>query len=143
MEMVMSAEIHRLRDKSGESEKITINVGYVDLGHIDLLVREGFYSNRSDLIRTAIRNQLATHADTAKQAIVRHTLELGLRHYSRDDLEAVRAAGQKLRIQVLGLATIADNVTPELARATIESITVLGALQASKTVKAALADRMG
>jgi Arc/MetJ-type ribon-helix-helix transcriptional regulator len=143
MEMIMAAEIHRLRDKSGDSEKITINVGYVDLGHIDLLVREGFYSNRTDFIRTAIRNQLATHADSAKQAIVRHTLELGLRHYSREDLEAVKAAGQKLRIQVLGLATIADDVTPELALAAIGSITILGALQASKAVKAALADRMG
>ena len=139
----MAAELHRLRDKTGETEKITINVGYVDLGHIDLLVREGFYSNRTDFIRTAIRNQLATHADAAKQAIVRHTLELGLRHYSRADLEAVKAAGRKLRIQVVGLATIGDDVTPELALETIESITVLGALQASRAVKAALGERIG
>jgi Arc/MetJ-type ribon-helix-helix transcriptional regulator len=137
------AEIRRLRDKTGETEKITINVGYVDLGHIDLLAREGFYSNRTDFIRTAIRNQLATHADAAKQAIVRNTLELGLRQFSRDDLETVRAAGAKLRIKVLGLATIANDVTPELALATIESITVLGALQASKAVKAALGARIG
>ena len=137
------AEIHQLRDRTGETEKITINVGYVDLGHIDLLVREGFYSNRTDFIRTAIRNQLATHAEAAKQAIVRNTLELGLRQFSRDDLETVRAAGTKLRIKVLGLATIADDVTPELALATIESITVLGALQASKAVKAALGARIG
>jgi Arc/MetJ-type ribon-helix-helix transcriptional regulator len=137
------AEIHRLRDKTGETEKITINVGYVDLGHIDLLAREGFYSNRTDFIRTAIRNQLATHAEAAKQAIVRNTLELGLRQFSRDDLETVRAAGAKLCIKVLGLATIADDVTPELALATIESITVLGALQASKAVKAALGARIG
>ncbi len=137
------AEIYRLRDKTGETEKITINVGYVDLGHIDLLAREGFYSNRTDFIRTAICNQLATHADAAKQAIVRNTLELGLRQFSRDDLETVRAAGAKLSIKVLGLATIADDVTPELALATIELITVLGALQASKAVKAALGARIG
>jgi Arc/MetJ-type ribon-helix-helix transcriptional regulator len=139
----MVAEIHRLRDKPGETEKITINVGFVDLGHIDLLVREGFYTNRTDFIRTSIRNQLANHADAAKQSIVRHSLELGLRHYSREDLEAVKAARGKLRIQVVGLATIAEDVTPELARATIESITVLGALQASKAVKMALSDRIG
>jgi len=139
----MAAEIHRLRDKPGETEKITINVGFVDLGHIDLLVREGFYTNRTDFIRTSIRNQLASHADAAKQSIVRHSLELGLRHYSREDLEAVKAARGKLRIQVVGLATIAEDVTPELARATIESITVLGALQASKAVKVALSDRIG
>jgi Arc/MetJ-type ribon-helix-helix transcriptional regulator len=139
----MIGEIHRLRDKSGETEKITINVGFVDLGHIDLLVHEGFYSNRTDFIRTAIRNQLATHADAIKQSIVRHTLELGLRRYSRNDLEAVKAAGGKLRIQVVGLAIIAEDVTPELALTTIESITVLGALQANKAVKAALSDCIG
>jgi Arc/MetJ-type ribon-helix-helix transcriptional regulator len=139
----MVAEIHRLRDKPGETEKITINVGFVDLGHIDLLVREGFYTNRTDFIRTSIRNQLASHADAAKQSIVRHSLEIGLRHYSREDLEAVKAARGKLRIQVVGLATITEDVTPELARATIESITVPGALQASKAVKVALSDRIG
>ena len=110
----------RLRDKSGETEKITINVGFVDLGHIDLLVHEGFYSNRTDFIRTAIRNQLAAHADAVKQSIVRHALELGLRRYSREELEAVKAAGGKLHIQVVGLATIAEDVTPELALATID-----------------------
>lgn len=139
----MAGELHRLREKPGESEKITINVGFVDLGHIDLLVHEGFYSNRTDFIRTAIRHQLATHADAVKQMAVRHTLEFGLRRYSREDLEAVRLAGGKLRIQVVGLAAIAEDVTPELARATIESITVLGALQASNAVKTALSDRMG
>lgn len=138
----MAANVHHLRDKPSESEKITINLGYVDLGHIDLLVREGFYSNRSDLIRTAIRSQLAAHADAVKQSIVRQTLELGLRRYSRADLERLRDAGEKLRIQVVGLAAIADDVSPELACATIEAITVLGALQASKDVRAALADRI-
>ena len=139
----MAAEIVRLRDKPGESEKITINLGFIDLGHIDLLVREGFYSNRTDFIRTAIRNQLTVHAEAVKQSVVRHTLELGLRSYSREELEAVKTAGAKLRIKVLGLATIADDVTPELALATIESITVLGALHASKAVKDALAHRIG
>jgi Arc/MetJ-type ribon-helix-helix transcriptional regulator len=138
----MAGELNRLRDKPGETEKITINLGFVDLGHIDLLVHEGFYSNRTDFIRTAIRSQLATHADDVKRSIVRHTLELGLRRYSREDLEAVKAAGGKLRIQVVGLATIAEDVTPQLALATIESVTVLGALQASKAVKAALSDRI-
>jgi Arc/MetJ-type ribon-helix-helix transcriptional regulator len=138
----MPAETHRLRDRPGESEKITINVGFVDLGHVDLLVREGFYSNRTDFIRTAIRNQLASHADAVKQSIARRTLELGLRRFSRDELEAVRTKGGRLNIQVVGLATIDDDVTPELALATIESITVLGALHASKAVKAALADRI-
>lgn len=138
----MAGEIHRLRDRQSESEKITINVGYVDLGHIDLLVREGFYSNRTDFIRTAIRNQLASHSDAVKQSIVRHTLELGLRRVSRQELEASKAKGVRLKIQVVGLATIDDDVTPELARETIESITVLGALHAGKEIKSALADRI-
>jgi Arc/MetJ-type ribon-helix-helix transcriptional regulator len=125
-----------------DREKLTLHLGFVDLGSIDLLVRDGFYSNRSDFIRTAIRNQLATHADTAKQAASRLTLELGLRTFARHDLEAVQAAGERLKIRVLGLAVIADDVTPDLARATIESITVLGALHAPTDVKAALADRL-
>jgi Arc/MetJ-type ribon-helix-helix transcriptional regulator len=128
--------------KPPESEKLTINLGFVDLGSIDLLVRDGFYSNRSDFIRTAVRSQLATHADTAKKAASRLTLEMGLRTYARQDLEAVQAAGEKLRIRVLGLAVIADDVSPDLARATIESITVLGALHAPAEVKTALADRL-
>lgn len=139
----MAGLIRRLHDRVGETEKITINVGFVDLGHIDLLVREGFYSNRTDFIRTAIRNQLAVHADAVKQSIMRHTLELGLRRFSREELEGVKDRGGKLRIQVVGLATIDEDVTPELALATIESITVLGALQASKAIKAALSDRIG
>jgi Arc/MetJ-type ribon-helix-helix transcriptional regulator len=139
----MAAEVYRLRDKAGETEKITINLGFVDLGRIDLLVREGFYSNRSDFIRTAIRNQLSTHGEEVRKSIVRHTLELGLRHYTKEDLEALKAAGEKLRIKVLGLASIAADVTPALALATIESITVLGALHASNEIKSALADRIG
>ena len=138
----MVGNVHQLREKGGESEKITINLGFVDLGRIDLLVQEGFYSNRTDFIRTAIRNQLAAQADAVTQSIARHTLELGLRDYSRADLEAVRAAKEKLHIKVVGLARIASDVTPELALATIGSITVLGALQASAEVKAALAERI-
>jgi len=129
-------------DRRGDSEKITINLGYVDLGHIDLLVREGFYSNRSDFIRTAIRTQLDRHADAVKQSVARRHLELGLRHFTRADLERVRTAGETLHIQVLGLAVIASDVSAELARATIASIHVLGALQASPDVKAALSDRI-
>ena len=130
------------RTKVAESEKITINLGLVDLGQIDLLVQEGFYSNRTDLIRTAIRNQLSTHADVIRQTVARKSLVLGLQHFSRADLEAVRDAGQKLQIQVLGLASIGADVTPELALATIDSVVVLGALHASAAVKAALAGRI-
>ena len=129
------------RGRITESEKITINLGLIDLGQIDLLVLEGFYTNRTDLIRTAIRNQLAMHADVLRQTVARRTLVLGLQEFSRHDLEAVRQSREKLRIQVLGLVRIADDVSPELARETIESIAVLGALHASPAVKAALADR--
>ena len=129
------------KGKITESEKITINLGLIDLGQIDLLVLEGFYTNRTDLIRTAIRNQLAAHADVLRQTAARRMLVLGLQEFSRRDLEAVRQSREKLRIQVLGLVRIANDVTPELARETIESIAVLGALHASPAVKAALADR--
>ena len=130
------------RIKPAESEKITINLGYVDLGHVDLLVTEGFYSNRTDFIRTAIRNHLATHADVLRQVVARKMLVLGLQRFGVADLEAVRRSGHKLEIRVLGLATIDADVSADLALETIESITVLGALQASPAVKAALADRV-
>ena len=142
MEGDMAQIIHQLRPKPADSEKITINLGYVDLGQIDLMVQEGFYSNRTDFIRSAIRNQLERHADVVKQSALRKSLDLGLRHYSRDDLEAARRAGEMLQIHVLGLASIALDVTPELARATIASVVVLGSLHASPAVKDALADRM-
>ena len=125
-----------------DTEKITINLGPVDLGQIDLLVQEGFYANRTDFIRTAIRNQLATHAEAVRQSVARKTLVLGVQHYTRRQLEAVRASGGKLQINVLGLATIADDVTPDLALATIDSLVVLGALRASPEVKRALAGRI-
>jgi Arc/MetJ-type ribon-helix-helix transcriptional regulator len=138
----MADNIRELRPKVPETEKITINLGYVDLGQVDLMVHEGFYSNRTDFIRTAIRNQLDRHADVVKQSTSRNGLDLGLRTYSRADLEAAQRAGHLLHINVLGLATIAADVTPELARATIASVSVLGALHASAAVKSALADRM-
>src|SRR5437879_2492908 len=125
-----------------KTEKITINLGLVDLGQIDLLVQEGFYSNRTDFIRTAIRIQLNTHAEVVKRTVARKTLVLGLQQYTRRDLEAVRAAGEKLQINVLGLASIADDVTPELALATIDSVVVLGSFRASPEVKAALVRRI-
>ena len=130
------------RTRVGETEKMTINLGVVDLGQVDLLVQEGFYSNRSDLIRTAVRNLLATHADTLRQTVARRMLMLGLQHLNRTDLERAVASGQRLNIHVVGLARIADDVTPELALAAIESVSVLGVFQASPEVRRALAGRM-
>ena len=133
-----AVEVRRI----GETEKLTINLGVVDLGQIDLLVQEGFYSNRTDLIRTAIRNQLSAHGDELKKTVARRTLVLGLQSFSRADLERAAQAGQMLQIQVVGLARIADDVSPELARATIASVEVLGAFHASAAVRRALADRI-
>ena len=129
------------RLKVVDSEKITINLGFVDLGPIDLMVAEGFYSNRTDFIRSAIRNQLERHTDVVRKSVNRQSLDLGLRRYSRENLEAARSAGTPLHINVLGLATIASDVTPELARAAIASVNVLGTLHASPEVRQALADR--
>jgi Arc/MetJ-type ribon-helix-helix transcriptional regulator len=137
----MPTNISELRRRSADSEKITINLGFVDLGQMDLMVKDGFYSNRTDFIRTAIRNQLDRYADVLRQSVGRKALELGLRHYSRAELEAAQRTGELLHINVLGLASIAQDVTAELARASIASVTVLGALQASVEVKTALADR--
>lgn len=131
-----------VRERLPENEKITLNLGFVDLGRIDLLVQEGFYSNRSDFIRTAIRNQIDAHGETVSRSIERHTMELGLRDYSREELERLRDAGEVLHIKVVGLARIARDVSPDLALATIGSLQVLGSLQASTEVRTALADRI-
>lgn len=139
----MTAQVHELRPRVGDSEKITINLGYVDLGQVELLVAEGFYANRTDFIRTAIRNQLDRHSEALRQSTARRSVELGLRRVTRAELEAAAAAGRPLELKVLGLASIAEDVSPELARAAIGSVFVLGALQASAAVKAALADRIG
>jgi len=130
------------RRKESESEKITINLGFVDLGHIDLLVEEGFYSNRTDFIRTAIRNQVLTHGEVLKNSVARRSMVLGLQRFTRQDLEKVLAAGEQLHIHVLGLASIDDDVSPQLASRAIASVVVLGALRASPEVKAALAARI-
>ena len=137
----MNDNVGALRLKTSDTEKITVNLGYVDLGHVDLMVSEGFYSNRADFIRTAIRNQLERHADIVKRSTARKGVDLGLRHYTREDLETAQRAGEMLHINVLGLAAIAADVTPELARASIASVSVLGALHATPAVKAALSDR--
>ena len=127
---------------SEKSEKITINVGLVDLGQIDLLVREGFFANRTDFIRTAIRRQLESRSGAVDSTVARRALTLGSEHLSRQDLEELRDAGQTVELRVLGLATIADDVTPELALATIAAVEVLGAFRAPRAVKAALAPRI-
>lgn len=135
-------DTRELKPRNYDSEKITINLGLIDLGQIDLLVNEGFYSNRTDLIRTAIRNQLNTHAEVVKQTVARRSLVLGLHHYSKADLEKAQEAGERLHIQVLGMASIGSDVSAELALATIDSIFVLGTLHASSAVKTALAGRI-
>lgn len=138
----MTDDAHAFRPKGPDSEKITVNLGFVDLGRVDLMVRDGFYANRADFIRTAVRNQLDRQEEAVRQSVARRQLRLGMSHYTRRDLEAARDAGTPLHIQVLGLASVAFDVTPELARAAIASVQVLGAFQASPAVKAALADRM-
>lgn len=138
----MGSKTTEPKPRVGETEKVTINLGVVDLGQIDLLVQEGFYSNRSDLARTAIRNQIAAHADALKQTVARRALTLGLQDVTKADLERAKASGERLRIEVVGLARLAADVTPELARAGIESVSVLGAFHASPAVRRALRDRI-
>ena len=139
---MMSEKVVSLRERIADSEKITINLGYVDLGRIDLLVQEGFFSNRSDFIRTAIRNELGNHSAEVTRSIERHTFEVGLVDLGASRLEAARAAGELLHLRVVGLLRIASDVTPELALKTIGSLRVLGSLQADQRVKAALASRI-
>ena len=125
-----------------DTEKITINMSVVDLGQVDLLVEEGFYSSRTDFIRTAIRNQINQHGEAVRQSVTRNTMAMGATGYTRADLEKCRVKGEKLNIRVVGLFMLSNDVTPDLARDTIESVKVLGVFRASEAVKAALADRI-
>ena len=138
----MATQIRAKGDKLVESEKVTLNIGYVDLGRIDLLVQEGFYANRSDLIRTAVRNQLAVHEASVARSVERHAFDMGLRDVTAAELVQLRASGASLRLKVIGLVRIAADVSAELAGAAIAEIQVLGALQASAEVKAVLRDRI-
>lgn len=138
----MESDVAGMDFGKADSEKITINLGYVDLGRIDLLVREGFYANRTDFIRAAVRGQLTSQAADLKGGIERRRLELGLLRLSRHDLDAAVAADAPIEVNVVGLAVIAADVPPDLARAAIRSITVLGHLEATPAVRAALADRI-
>jgi Arc/MetJ-type ribon-helix-helix transcriptional regulator len=135
-------KIAESKSKLPDTDKVTVNIGLVDIAQMDLLVSEGFYTNRTDFVRTAIRNQLQQHADVIRQTVVRKRYVMGLQRYAAPELEQARAAGEKLEIHVLGLAVIDNSVTPELALATIQSINVLGAFQAPPAVRAALADRI-
>ncbi|TQK04761.1 CopG family transcriptional regulator [Herbaspirillum sp. SJZ107] len=134
--------IVNIKQKLPETEKVTINLGLVDLAQMDLLIEEGFYTNRTDFVRTAIRNQLERHGEDIRQTVVRKRFVVGLQRYTKAELERSVAAGERLEIHVLGLASIDDDVAPELATAAIASIWVLGAFVASNAVKAALADRI-
>ncbi len=125
-----------------ETEKITINMSAVDLGKVDLLVQEGLYSNRTDFIRTAIRNLLDKHNLEIQQSVIRHSYNIGALSYSKADLEKVKARGEKLDLIVVGFLYLANDISPELAREVINSIQVLGVFQASEALKAALADRI-
>jgi Arc/MetJ-type ribon-helix-helix transcriptional regulator len=130
------------KERLPDTDKVTVNLGLVDLAQMDLLVEEGFYTNRTDFVRAAVRNQLQQHAEAIRQTVLRKRFATGLLRYSRLELERVVAAGEQLEIHVLGLAMVEDDVTPELARAAIASIRVLGAFVASAAVKGALGDRI-
>jgi Arc/MetJ-type ribon-helix-helix transcriptional regulator len=144
MEILMLSD--EVRDshsgKPVHSEKITINLGAVDLGKVDLLVKEGLYSNRTDFIRTAIRSQIDKHNFEIQQSIARNAFLVGVLHYDRRHLERLQAKGERVRITVIGMLTLTRDIAPELAAEVIESVRVHGVFHASEAVKAALADRI-
>ncbi len=125
-----------------DSEKITINMGPVDLGKIDLLVEQGHYSNRTDFIRTAIRSQLDKHTPEVQHAVTTNSFAVGVLSYDRSHLERLKAKRKKLTITVIGALHLSKDISPELACEAIESVQVRGIFHASDEVKAALAGKM-
>src|SRR5512141_1239365 len=118
-----------------DTEKITINMPAVDLGKIDLLVQEGLYSNRTDFIRTAIRSQVEKHNIEIQQSVTRHSYVIGVVSYNRADFEKHKLKNERLKLAVVGLLHLQDDITPELAAEVIETINVRGILIASDPVK--------
>lgn len=125
-----------------DSEKITVNVGSVDLGRMDLLVQEGFYSNRADFIRTAIRNQLERQSTAVDSITNRKSMVIGTQVYTRKELEEKRENNELVNVKVIGMLILTDDITTALALETIQSVTVRGVFKASEDVKTALKDRI-
>ena len=114
----------------------------VDLGKVDLLVQEGLYSNRTDFIRTAIRNLLDKHSPEIQQSVTRHSYSIGALIYDKSDLEKLRNKGEKINLTLVGFLHLTSDIPPELALEVIESIEVRGVFHASEALKAALAERI-
>lgn len=119
-----------------ETEKITINIDVVDLGKIDLLVDQGFYSNRTDLIKTSIRNELLKHEETVKQIVTEKSYNIGVTKFSKDYLEQLASNHKVLDVKVMGLLIIEEDVTPQLVQKTIQTLKVMGAFKAKNEIKA-------
>jgi hypothetical protein len=79
----------------------------------------------TDFIRAAFRNQLDSLADLVRQSMARKTLDIGLAHCGRSDLEMVQNPSEIPHINVPGMATIARDLPPEPASTASASVTVL------------------
>ena len=119
-----------------ETEKITINIDVVDLGKIDLLVEQGFYSNRTDLIKSSIRNEVNKHEEVVSKIVVSKSYNVGVTKFSKEELEEVARSNKILDVKVLGLLIIADDVPVDLAKKTIKYLNVFGVFKAPAEIKA-------
>lgn len=132
----------RMDEKMTNTEKITINLGPVDIGRIDVLVEQGIYSSRTDAIRTAVRSMLEKHEGLISERREKQSLSMGVLLLDRKDLLKKKEKGEKLSIRILGALILSDDIEPELAVETIENISVKGVFKASEKVKKALGDRV-
>lgn len=124
-----------------DTEKVCVNLAAVELGKIDVLVSQGLFTSRTDLIRAGIRKVLEENGE-AVQRVALGAAGLGIMAITRKQLEQARKAGEKLDMKVIGILVIDPDVTPELADTTIHEIRIFGTLRGPKAVLARIGDRV-
>ena len=124
-----------------ETEKVCINLPAAELGKIDVLVAEGLFASRTDLIRSGIRSILDVHDDAVRR-VARTEARIGYQLLMRSELEAARNSRQKLTLFVVGVLRIQGSVTPDLADATIDRIRIFGTVRGPAEVLTRLEDRI-
>jgi Arc/MetJ-type ribon-helix-helix transcriptional regulator len=128
------------------TEKITININTIDLGHIDLLVNEGYYATRTEFIKTAVKKQLDRHEEDTKKLIEQkakhgdYELSIGVGGFTKSELERIiQKKEAKIKMIFIGLFITPKDVTLELLEQAVESIKVYGVCRCSQEIK----DRYG
>ncbi len=113
-------------------EKITVNLPVVDLGKMDYLVSQGFYNSRAEFLRIAAKEQIGKNDSIFKALTEEHVKDknyfvgIGALTISREVFEKALKEGRKIKIFVMGMVKIANDVDIELISKTVKSFRAYG-----------------